>query len=394
MSRRGWTLFAVLGVVGVCEACADAGVANLQDEPRPTLVPEGDAGSADAIAADAETPVEACRPDALCANPLLDPTSSTSALDLRTRVNVIRGRSATDVWLAGAVGALAHFDGTSWTPSDVGSRESLSELWLHDTAEIAVVDLTTMLARGGEIDRDTPSSDGWGRAQNVVVPSALAASSRRVTSTWTAPGVEWTWGTTLEGASDSRQSGLWRARVVSATGAIELDAALPPGTCATLGCRQMTSIHGSSASDLWAVGARGAIFHITDAQGPNPVLEPFDSQTWVQLNGVWVASASEAFAVGGMGTIHHYTAGTKSWEAMPDVPASETLRAVWGTSRSDVWVVGDGACVLHFDGQDWSRVDVLGLGGRRPDLYAVWTPAPGHVWVGGEGVLLSLGGKP
>ena len=235
MNRRGWTLFALLGVVGVCEACADTAVSSPEDEP-PTLVPEVDAGSLDAIAADAEPPVEACRPDALCANPLLDPASSTSALDLRTRVNVIRGRSATDVWLVGAVGALAHFDGTSWTPSDVGSRASLSALWLHDTAEIALVDLTTMLVRGSEVDQDTPSSDGWGRAQNVVVPSGLAASSRRVTSAWTAPGAEWAWGTTLEGVIDSQQNGLWRARVVSATGAIELDAALPPGACATLGC--------------------------------------------------------------------------------------------------------------------------------------------------------------
>ena len=136
------------------------------------------------------------------------------------------------------------------------------------------------------------------------------------------------------------------------------------------------------------------MLHITDAQGASPVVTAFDSQTWVQFNGVWAASASEAFAVGGVGTIRHYTEATSSWEAMPDVPATETLRAVWGTSRSDVWVVGDDACVLHFDGQAWSRVEVMGLGDRRPDLYAVWTASPGHVWVGGDGVLLSLGGKP
>jgi photosystem II stability/assembly factor-like uncharacterized protein len=81
-------------------------------------------------------------------------------------------------------------------------------------------------------------------------------------------------------------------------------------------------------------------------------------------------------------------------DIVSDVPATENLHAVWGTSSSDVWVVGDGACVLHWDGTTWSRVKVTGLGERRPDLFAVWAPGPGHVWVGGDGVLLSLGGKP
>jgi hypothetical protein len=39
-------------------------------------------------------------------------------------------------------------------------------------------------------------------------------------------------------------------------------------------------------------------------------------------------------------------------------------------------------------------VKVAGLGELRPDLYAVWSSAPGHVWIGGQGVVLSLGGKP
>jgi len=59
-----------------------------------------------------------------------------------------------------------------------------------------------------------------------------------------------------------------------------------------------------------------------------------------------------------------------------------------------VWAVGDGAVVLHYDGTRWSRMKIAGLGPRRPDLYTVWTAAPGHVWIGGHGVFLSLGGKP
>ena len=40
------------------------------------------------------------------------------------------------------------------------------------------------------------------------------------------------------------------------------------------------------------------------------------------------------------------------------------------------------------------RGQIGGLGSRRTDLTSVWTSGPGHVWIGGEGVVLSLGGKP
>jgi hypothetical protein len=67
---------------------------------------------------------------------------------------------------------------------------------------------------------------------------------------------------------------------------------------------------------------------------------------------------------------------------------------VFGSSGSDIWAVGDHGVVLHYDGTRWSRVGIAGLGLRRPDLTAVWVPEPGHVWIGGIGVILSLGGKP
>ena len=60
---------------------------------------------------------------------------------------------------------------------------------------------------------------------------------------------------------------------------------------------------------------------------------------------------------------------------------------------TDVWAVGDEGVVLRYDGKSWSRVKVAGLGAERPNLTAVWVAAGGHVWVGGEGVVLSLRGK-
>ena len=83
-----------------------------------------------------------------------------------------------------------------------------------------------------------------------------------------------------------------------------------------------------------------------------------------------------------------------TWDVVSGVPTTGNLKAVWGSSSADIWAVGDAGLVLHYDGQTWSRVKVAGQGLRRPNLTTVWVAAPGHVWVGGEGVILSLGGKP
>jgi hypothetical protein len=224
-----------------------------------------------------------------------------------------------------------------------------------------------------------------------------------LTSSWGAAGAEWAWCTAREPAPNgpfgsvynpSAAPGLYRMRVSPTTNWLEIVDSLPQGTCATLQCWGMTGIHGSSADDLWAVGYTGSTVHITGAQGDSPGITVFDSQTMVALYGVWAASADDVWSVGGNGVIRHYTGQPHSWDIVSDVPTTETLRAVWGSSHSDIWAVGDQATVLHYDGTNWTQVHVAALGLRRPDLFAVWTAAAGHVWIGGNGVVLSIGGKP
>ena len=109
---------------------------------------------------------------------------------------------------------------------------------------------------------------------------------------------------------------------------------------------------------------------------------------------MWAASDTDVWAVGTAGTIRHYRGDSVFWEVVEDVPTNEALNGVWGTSASDIWAVGNAGVVLHYDGARWSRVKVAGVGEAPSDLYTVWSPAPGQVWIGGQGVVLSLGGKP
>ncbi|MBX3199854.1 MAG: hypothetical protein KF894_17085 [Labilithrix sp.] len=83
------------------------------------------------------------------------------------------------------------------------------------------------------------------------------------------------------------------------------------------------------------------------------------------LTAVWGSGAKDVWAVGSGGTITHWDGA--AWKRVPS-SAVETFNAVWGSSASDVWVGGSSDAILHGTGY---------AGGS-----AVWTPAP--AFVGGD----------
>ncbi|AKV02672.1 hypothetical protein AKJ09_09335 [Labilithrix luteola] len=392
-------LFLLSGVA----ACATTGTSAHDDSPDASTLPSDvvDAGDPDGASDDAEAAPctdceffpETCSADTLCPNGPFGPAVAGGGFDLRTQINVIRGRSSNDVWAAGALGALAHFDGSAWTASDPGNHETLRTLWLRDGAEVSFGVFERIYARGADLPQADagPSSGGWS-VHTPVTPPTYRSTDLQPVSGWAAPGATWLW-CTARAWRPGWTTGLWRMRV-SPTPTFELGYGASPQACATLPCSQMTSVHGATADTVWAVGFGGSAFRITNADGDAPNIEAFNARTWNSLLGVWSASDEEAWAVGAMGTIRHYTGQPVLWDEVSDVPTTEDLNAVWGSSASDIWAVGNAGVVVHYDGKIWSRVKVAGLGKRRPDLTTVWVSSDGHVWIGGQGVVLSLGGKP
>lgn len=400
MKRR--TLALVVAAFGastaILVACASEGNGSETPPPDGSAVPEVDAAEASSgDAGDIEIPCSAddcayfpsvCAPDALC---------PTGSVDSRIRIQVLRGRSKSDVWAAGGQGTILHFDGNSWTPSSPGTVETLHGLWLRDSSEVGFVTLAKVYTRGLAVgDAGAPSSGGW---TSIGAPPGPASylDALQLESTWAAPGAEWLWCASMyqyDFFNPAGGSGLWRIHVAPGTGELEFADAVPPGMCGTVPCGSMTNVHGWSADDLWAVGFKGAALRVTGAQGESPTVTAFNSQTVNTIHGVWAASPTDAWLVGGAGLVRHYTGHAHLWDVVSDVPTTATLRSIWGSSSSDIWAVGDEATVLHFDGEIWTRFKVAGLGQRRPDLHAVWTDGPGRVWAGGDGILLALGGQP
>ncbi|MCW5835286.1 MAG: hypothetical protein KIS78_22995 [Labilithrix sp.] len=76
------------------------------------------------------------------------------------------------------------------------------------------------------------------------------------------------------------------------------------------------------------------------------------------LTAVWGSGAKDVWAVGSGGTITHWDGA--AWKLVPS-STTDTFHAVWGSSASDVWVAGSSVTLLHGAGYS---------GG------GAWTPAP------------------
>jgi hypothetical protein len=114
------------------------------------------------------------------------------------------------------------------------------------------------------------------------------------------------------------------------------------------------------------------------------------------LTSVWGSSASDVWAVGYGGLVIHYD-GT-AWSRV-DAGTTNDLHGVSGTSASDAWLVGEMGLIEHWDGVRWSCVDDAtlpalvgmdggayegdaGIGGYHVPLESVFARAPNDVWAG------------
>jgi len=67
-----------------------------------------------------------------------------------------------------------------------------------------------------------------------------------------------------------------------------------------------------------------------------------------------------------------------SW-CMVETPVTpiHALTSVWGASKDDVWAVGSGGSIIHFDGAVWTATP----SGHQQTLYGVWGSGPNDIWV-------------
>lgn len=157
-------------------------------------------------------------------------------------------------------------------------------------------------------------------------------------------------------------------------------------------------VHGD-ASAVWTVGDGGRVYRFDRV---SQTWSRIETGTTATLYGVWVApgDGGAVWAVGGhvlpaVGPPVVVRLTADGGEVVSDLPeevlGQGTFFKVWGTSKDDVWVVGEQGRVVHYDGSGWKAVPL----GAVPRLVTVHGAGEELVLVGGstQAVILERAGS-
>lgn len=155
------------------------------------------------------------------------------------------------------------------------------------------------------------------------------------------------------------------------------------GTANSGTTKWLSSVWGSSGSDVFAVGDDGTILHYNGSSWTS-----MDSGTTAWLSSVWGTSSSNVFAVGDDGSVLYYDGS--NWSTLVEGPKNYQYQSIWGSSTSNVFAVGSGGTVTHYNGSAWSPMSSV----ISQTLFDVWGSSGTDVFaVGDEGIILQYNGS-
>ncbi|MBX3202552.1 MAG: hypothetical protein KF894_30780 [Labilithrix sp.] len=380
----------LVGLSGLVSSCAVADDGDPDVPIAPAPLPEAGAtdGASEAgvdggcVASDpacVTTPIS-CDEAAWC--PVATPVSSAYPL------TAVWGSSKTDVWAAGSGGTVIHWDGAAWkaTPPDPALTNTFRVVTGSGAGDVWVAAATDLVFHSDGFQNGTAA---WTRVPSVTPPERRAAPIYA--------GFSGAGGLMFGGQPFGLET-VARANLI-----VKKPGAGPIAWEAAEGTATVNGLWAASADDVWLVGdnsieafgglpwQRGFSAHGTRV-GDELVWTPVESQASVVLRAVWGSSASDVWAVGDKGTVRHVGAGGAEWNVV-GAPTRENLRAIWGAAANDVWAVGELGTILHWDGATWkASVAAFPVNRRRPHLYGVWGSGPKDVWIVGDGIALRFTG--
>jgi len=266
------------------------------------------------------------------------------------------GTSHSDVFVVGASGTILHFDGGTWSPMNAGTDGDLYlvGVWGADGADVFAVGDGEILHYDGAawtISAKSPLYSGlsgvWGVSGTDVFAVGIGKILHYDGSSWSnAPG-----GEKLEGAA------VW----------------------------------GASGSDVFAAGNStngAAVWHYDGSSWGASAIPGYDTYPGdASFSDVWGASGSDVYVVGytldssndGIPLMLHFDGA--AWHVFQYGPA---VYSMWGTSSGDIFAVGAGLAV-HFDGNSWHSISAGYHGGAN----AVWASSYSDAYaVGNNGLIL------
>lgn len=301
-----------------------------------------------------------------------------------TNLRPLYGASANEVFTGGSSGY--RYDGSNWVSSGSFNSLALNYLGFSRTKIYAVTNANVYQWDGAmwkthTTGLSTQLRDIWGTSD-----TNLWASSDQGMLFYN--GVAWSPATAAASYSNfgTGPNDIWS---VGYGGTIQHWTGAPPWTDASPGPRiGLNAVWAANDKDIWTVGTSltntGAALH-----GDGKTWTAVDPKSTRPLYAVAGTSASDVWAVGANGTIVHYD-GT-AWATVAS-PTTSNLYGVYALSANRAWAIGD-RVFLNWDGTRWasSSLSSAAYGLYGIDANNMWAAAYDPSF--GYGLILKYNGS-
>ncbi|HEY3357983.1 MAG TPA: hypothetical protein VGQ83_32340 [Polyangia bacterium] len=267
----------------------------------------------------------------------------------------LAGSSDSDLFAGGLNGAVYHYDGASWSATQLGSGVNGLPLWANSPTDAWAAATITGDPAPYRIHR----FNGTAWSLSLTPP-------RRVTALWgTGPNDVFAVG----GATGVPM-------ILHFDGAAWTPMAPPPGFT-----QPIYSVFGLSATAVYAGAADSTLLRYDGSAWTAMTVTSLPPSS--TITALWVAAPDDLWVGASTADLHHYN-GT-AWTAFPS--GAPSVFRIWGASGSDIYGVSTNGPLIHWDGAAWTQLTTGGGG-----LYGLWG-ARSSVYVGGTaGLLLHYAG--
>lgn len=233
-------------------------------------------------------------------------------------LDCIRGNAAGSVFAVGTNGALTRYDGASWQLMPGPTADSFTDVW-----EVALGNLL-VTGTGGLIARHD------GAQWNIERQSTGGLIGETIRSLWVfAPN-------DIYAIKNIRNAGEISTNLVHYDGLQWTD--VPFGVNLPY-LDQLFGLWGSPTHDLFATSTRWF------GKFNGSTWQEFDPGITVDFNSVWGTSSQNVYAAGGFGQVAHFNGTTLS---RMTTPVEDNLLSIWGSSDGDVFAVSDAGAVIRY----------------------------------------------
>jgi hypothetical protein len=268
------------------------------------------------------------------------------------------GAAPNDVWAVGGAGVLFHWDGTAWSRVASPTTTNLYAVWGAAPNDVwAVGDHGTVLHYDGSSWTSERREDGGSYDPLVAIHGTSGTDVWAIGSQGALhyDGVGWTTKTLFDADGGAPLFGQWN------------------------------DIFDHGTNDVWVAGglsgslahADGAAWDVVTIDVPGIDPSTVSHCVWVAPNGDLFVGADQGIFGPENARIYRRSGGT--WTESPVTLG--TISRIWGTTASDVYAIGTGGTILHFDGATWAAA--AGAPTNAPHLGGI-APAGGDLWVVGD----------